>query len=144
MLHEVVMWAMANAPSPAPASANSSNVGDAINSALPFVNYGVIGVLLTLIASKKIFIPKWVLDDAEKKHVETAKEAEAAHAAQLALKDQQIASLVADKDELKVSNSQLQQVTREQLLPALVESNRLINLYVEVLARRANRTAGDD
>lgn len=129
------------------AATDTTGTGSPIDLILPYLNLGIIVVLVLLFATKTGIVPKWSLDDAEKRHetentdqdTQHARELadkEAAHARELALKDAQLTGLQTDKDELKRTNEQLTRVAQEQFLPALIEANRLTALYVDTIARR--------
>lgn len=92
---------------------------------LPFVNFGVIGVLVVMLVSKRWVVPKYTLDDLKD-----------AHARELVVKDAIIEGQAADIKELKAANADLQDLTREQVIPALVRANQLSADYVAELAKR--------
>jgi hypothetical protein len=113
--------------------------GEAPNPLDPYqslINVGIIGVLVVLIVTKTGFVPKWVLDDAERRAVQDATDAQAQHDRVVSLLQAQIDQLKHDRSELKAANDQITRVTQDQFLPALIEANRLTALYVETLARR--------
>lgn len=103
----------------------------ALDILLPFINFGLIAVLLIMAVKKVGFVPKWTLDDLKE-----------AHERELKVKDQVIAGKDADLRELKEANSALQMLTREQVIPALVRSNQLSADYVQQLAERSNTGRG--
>jgi hypothetical protein len=107
-----------------------------IDSFLPYLNFGLLGLLVVVLASKKIFVPKWTLDDTITQHTAAMTALQESHKRELEAKDLIIKGLERDKDELKATNTSLQALTRDQFLPALIEANRLTALYVDTLARQ--------
>lgn len=88
------------------------------------IQYGLIGLLLVAILTKKFVVPRWTYDEG------------------LSQKDVVIAEkdrIIADKDddirELKESLNALQALTREQMIPALVRANQLSAEYVAEIAQ---------
>lgn len=124
----------------AASNTDTSTGSDVINQLLPFLNFGIVGVLVVLIATKRVFVPKWSLDDLRETHEVAIKSLEDSHARELAARDTQIGALEEDKRELKGTNEKLTQLTQEKILPALFEANRLAALQVEVITRRVNGT----
>jgi hypothetical protein len=96
-----------------------------IDAFLPFLNFGIIGILVVMLVSKRWVVPKYTLDDLM-----------VAHQRELAVKDALIEGYRADIAELKEINNQLQNLTREQMIPALVRANQLSADYVAELAKR--------
>jgi ABC-type sugar transport system ATPase subunit len=89
--------------------------------------FGIFGlVFFDVFITRKVFIPKWAKDDAE-----------AAKDAIIAIRDEEITEKKEDIKELKASLAQLQNLTREQMLPALVRSNQLSADYLQEITRRA-------
>lgn len=113
-----------------------------LDTLLPYLNLGLITVLVLLFVTKTGIVPKWSLDDSDKRHRNEMADKDAAHSRELALKDAQIAALQNDKDELRRTNEQLTRVAQEQFLPALIEANRLTALYVDTIARRQAGSRG--
>lgn len=107
-----------------------------VNTIATFAQFGLLGIFFVMLISKKFVVPKWTLDAQDENHKRELADKETAHSRELAIKDQQIASLEADKRELKKNLDDLQVLTRDQMLPAMIESNRLTAAYVETLARR--------
>jgi hypothetical protein len=114
----------------AAAGDNSGNV--VLDQYLPFVNFGVLGILIVLLVSKKWLIPAWTLEDIKETHER-----------ELGVKDAVIADKDEDIKELKESLNALQALTREQVIPALVRANQLSADYVAELARRSRVDARD-
>lgn len=110
--------------------------GDVISQLLPFLNFGVVGLLVILIATKRVFVPKWTLDDMKETQEQYAQEREDAHEREITQMNAQILNLENDKKELKTANEKLTQLTQDKILPALFEANRLAALQVEVISRR--------
>jgi hypothetical protein len=103
-----------------------------IDQILPFLNFGIIGILVVLIVSKKWLVPAWTLEELKETHDR-----------ELAQKDSVIADKDEDLKELKESTAALQALTREQVIPALVRANQLSADYVAELARRSRLDARD-
>lgn len=105
---------------------------------VPYLNLGVIVVLVIMTATKKGFIPKWVLEDEETAHASAITELKAAH-------DREVASEIARREaaelreeEYKRINADLQTYQRDQLQPALIETTRVVSAYVQALARKGD------
>lgn len=107
-----------------------------VNTIATFAQFGLLGIFFVMLISKKFVVPKWTLDSLDENHKRELADKEESHNRELAIKDQQIASLEADKRELKKNLDDLQDLTRQQMLPAMIEANRLTAAYVETLARR--------
>lgn len=108
-----------------------------INTIATFAQFGLLGIFFVMLISKKFVVPKWTLDTQDENHQRELSDKEQAHVRELSIKDQQIASLETDKRELKKNLDDLQNLTRDQMLPAMIEANRLTAAYVDALARRA-------
>lgn len=87
--------------------------------------YGLLAVFVILLLSRKYITPTYTLTDL-KEHYER----------ELAGKDDIIAATRADVAELKKTVADLQALTSEKMIPALVQSNTLSAAYVNELARR--------
>jgi len=87
-----------------------------------FLQFGLLGVVFLCVVLRKYIVPEWSL-----RQLEDQRDAE------LKAKDEQIASLRADKAELKESLDQLQDLTRTEIIPALVRANQLQSAYVAEL-----------
>lgn len=120
------------------AAEGTTSGSPAIDLILPFVNLGVIVVLVIMVVTKNGFVPKWSLDDAERRNEEQVRQLNESHAREMAAKEDQIDALQADKKELKDTNEELQNLARDRLLPALIESSRLAAAYVAELQRRGS------
>lgn len=107
-----------------------------VNTIATFAQFGLLGVFFVMIISRKFIVPKWTLDTLEESHTREIENREQAHARELAIKDAQLATMETDKRELKKNLDDLQDITRQQLLPAMIEANRLTAAYVDTLARR--------
>lgn len=91
------------------------------------VQFGMFGlVFFDVFVTRKFFIPKWSKDEAITGKDEL-----------IALRDEVIAEKNADIAELKTSLAKLQDITRDQILPALVRSNQLSADYVQEITHRA-------
>lgn len=118
------------------ADASSSGNSVDISTIASFAQFGLLGIFFLMLISKKFVVPKWTLDTLEESHARLVADRDQAHVREIAVKDQQLASLEADKKELKKNLDDLQQLTRQQMLPAMIEANRLTAAYVDTLARR--------
>jgi len=107
-----------------------------VNTIATFAQFGLLGIFFAMIISRKFIVPKWTLDTLEENHNREIENKDEAHARELAIKDAQLAMIEADKRELKKNLDDLQELTRQQLLPAMIEANRLTAAYVDTLARR--------
>jgi len=92
-----------------------------------FAQFGLLGVIFLMIVSKKWIVPKWALDDAR-----------AAYERELRAKEDVIAQQRADIIDLKNTVHELQDLTKERMIPALVQANALSAAYVQELSRRAS------
>jgi hypothetical protein len=127
---------------------SSNETGSAVlDSLLPYLNLGIVVVLVLMFVTKTGIVPKWTLDESERRHkqerdddqhdhLRELQSKDGAHQRELAAKDSAIQLLERDKEELKRTNEQLTRVAQEQFLPALIEANRLTALYVDTIARR--------
>lgn len=113
-------------------------VNNPIAGFLPYLNLGVIVLLVIMAATKKGFIPKWVLDDQEKAHADAVAATEAAHERELAAEKARADAAEAREEEYKQLNRDLQAYQRDQLQPALIETTRVVSAYVQALARKGD------
>lgn len=109
---------------------------------IPYLNLGVIVVLVIMAATKKGFIPKWVLDDQEKTSAASLDELKRAHAAELAAVAARADAAEKRESEYKQLNADLQTYQRDQLQPALIETTRVVSAYVSALAKRGGSVDG--
>lgn len=100
--------------------------------------FGLLGIFFIMLISKKYVVPKWTLDALEVTHAARIKDKDEAHARELALRDANQAATEKREEELKKNLNDLQDLTRQQMLPAMIEANRLTALYVDILAKRAS------
>jgi hypothetical protein len=87
--------------------------------------YGLLAVFVILILSRKYIVPYYTLTDLKETHER-----------ELATKDDIISATRADVAELKQTVANLQALTSEKMIPALVQANTLSAAYVNELARR--------
>lgn len=88
------------------------------------LQFGLIGLLLAAVLTKKFVVPRWTYDEAlTQKDVVIAE------------KDRVLADKDDDIQELKESLNSLQALTREQMIPALVRANQLSAEYVAEIAQ---------
>lgn len=103
---------------PADPSPTGSSTLDTIT---PFLNLGIVGLMIIMFISRKGIVPEWVL-----------KEAEARHEREMAKKDEDIAELkrlVADSTRLY----------NDQVVPAFTRSIDVNREYVELLREERER-----
>lgn len=105
-----------------------------------YAQFGLLGVFFVMLISKKYVVPKWTLDALEASHERELKDKAEAHAREVAIRDQQLATAEKRETDLKKNLDDLQDLTRQQMLPAMIEANRLTALYVDTLARRGMGT----
>lgn len=99
----------------------SSDSGGSFNFITPFLNVGLIGVLLLMFVLRKGIVPEWVLKQAEERHQR-----------ELSAKD-------ADITELKRLVAESTKMYNDQVVPAFTRSIDVNREYVELL-RRQNDT----
>jgi len=89
------------------------------------IQFGFLGaVFIDVVGTHKFLIPRW-----------TQSQVEEGHARELKLKDDIITRQQQDIAELKESNRSLQELTRERMLPALIQATDVSRAYVTELAR---------
>lgn len=89
--------------------------------------FGIFGLaFFDLLVTRKVLVPKW-----DKEQMVTAKDET------ISDRDKTIEEKNEDIKELKGSLAQLQTLTRDQILPALVRANQLSADYVQEITRRA-------
>lgn len=109
---------------------------DVGNLIAPILSTGLVGVILIMLLFEVGFITKKSADRERAALV-------ASHVTELASKDQIIETLRQDVAEVKESNKGLQELTREKLLPALVQATDVSRAYVGELARLNERRRDD-
>lgn len=110
-------------------SGSSIDVGNLI---APILSTGLVGVILVMLMFEIGIMTK---KSAERERVAL----QASHESEMATKDQIIEQLKGDVVELKESNKGLQELTREKMLPALVQATDVSRAYVNELARLNER-----
>jgi hypothetical protein len=116
----------------------ASDSGIDLSQIAQIAQFGLLGVFFVMLISKKYVVPKWTLDSLEETHARELKDKDDAHARELALRDVITAESAKREAELKKNLDELQDLTqRQQMLPAMIEANRLTALYVETLAKRS-------
>lgn len=98
-----------------------------ITQLINYAQYGLLGLFFVLILLKKFIVPAYTLVDLKESHER-----------ELRVKDDIIDSLRKDIVELKDSVADLQKLTSDKMIPALVQANSLSAAYVQELARRGN------
>lgn len=107
------------------ASAPSTVGGvDLQNLLTPILSTGVVGVVLIMLIFEVGVVTKKSLD-----RMETS------HGQELSAKDKIIEGQAADIIELKAANQGLQDLTRDKMIPALVQATEVSRAYVAELAR---------
>lgn len=125
MLTDLIIWtATPNPVTPTDGGAGSGGSLDLTN-IFTFAQFGLLGVFFVMLVSKRFVVPKWTLDDLKD-----------AHDRELKVKDEIIAGQRQDILELKKTVADLQALTSEKMIPALVQANTLSAAYVAELARR--------
>lgn len=120
-------------------AAESAPTGiDPISQLIPYLNLGVIVILVIMAVTKKGFIPKWVLDDTNAAHDKVVTELKEAHARELAQEKERADATEKREEEYKRLNQDLQNYQRDQLQPALIETTRVVSAYVQALARKGD------
>jgi hypothetical protein len=89
-----------------------------IDTLLPFLNLGVIVVIVLMVVTKTGLVPKWSLDDAQTQH------------------DRELNDLKAQLAALKADNDKLADTMLSQAIPALTEANRLSAQWLDYQNRR--------
>lgn len=103
---------------------------------IPYLNFGLIVVLLIMAVRKIGFVPRWTLDDQAEEQVKVVAAKDEAHAAITTELRERLKAAEADRNELKEANAALLKYQRDELGPALIESSRIIARYVDALSRR--------
>jgi uncharacterized protein YacL (UPF0231 family) len=85
-----------------------------------FLQFGLLGVVFLCIVMKKFIVPEWTLTALKDQYE-----------AQIKVKEDQISALKDDKEELKVTAEQLQKLTRDEMIPALVVANQMAAEHVQ-------------
>lgn len=127
--HPLAIIVLASTP---PASNDNSTAITLPVGIVSVVQLGFVGaVLFDVVGTHKFLVPRWTLDKVEEKHDD-----------ELRLKDDLITSLQSDVQELKLATSELQKVSNEKLMPALIQATEVSRAYVSELARRATIDPG--
>ena len=108
-----------------PTSLVSTNVFDPASLVAPILSTGLVGVVLVMLIFEIGLVTKKSLERAL-----------ASFQAELALKDEVIKGKDADLADLKVVNADLQRLTSEKMIPALVQATEVSRAYVSELAKR--------
>lgn len=111
---------------------------DPVAQLIPYLNLGVIVILVIMAVTKKGFIPKWVLDDTIAANDKVITELKEAHARELGQEKERADSAEKREAEYKQLNHDLQNYQRDQLQPALIETTRVVSAYVQALARKGD------
>jgi hypothetical protein len=116
---------------------NMSTGSATLDSLLPFVNLGVLAVVVIMVITRRGFIPAWSLTDAERGRERELQEMKAQYDRAISFLREQVDQLERERRELRDQVDALSRNASEQVLPALLEANRITALYVDALARRA-------
>lgn len=145
LIHTLITLAADPSPIPSPTGGGSEGGGFNLdlNQIFTFAQFGLLGVFFVMLISKKYVVPKWTLDSLEETHKRELEDKDKAHERELAIRDQQLANSEQREKDLKKNLDDLQDLTRQQMLPAMIEANRLTALYVDTLARRSGSGGGD-
>ena len=103
------------------AAATAVNVGGLdLTQIFTFAQFGLLGVFFVMLVSKKFVVPKWTLDDLKE-----------AHERELLVKDDIVTGQKEDLIELRKNVRDLQALTSEKMIPALVQefANARIGIY---------------
>lgn len=111
------------------AADNTTNSGLSFDAIGPFVNVGIVGVILLCIVFKKFFVPEWVLKEAETRHQRERDEATVRHQREMDAKE-------ADIVELKKMVADGAKQLNDQVIPAFTRSIDVNREYVELLRAR--------
>lgn len=141
-IHAFLVLAEAT-PSPAPSEGGSGGFSLDLSQIFTFAQFGLLGVFFVMLISKKYVVPKWTLDSLEETHKRELEDKDKAFARELVLRDATAAESTRREADLKKNLDDLQDLTRQQMLPAMIEANRLTALYVDTLARRGGSGGGD-
>lgn len=125
-------------PSPSGGGSGGGGLQLDLNQIFTFAQFGLLGVFFVMLISKKYVVPKWTLDSLEESHKRELEDKDKAYAREIAIRDQQLAASEQRERDLKKNLDDLQDLTRQQMLPAMIEANRLTALYVDTLARRGS------
>ena len=129
-------------PAPTPTDSGGGSTGLDLTQIATFAQFGLLGIFFVMLVSKKFVVPKWTLDSLEETHARELKDKDDAHARELAIRDANAAATERREVELKRNLDDLQDLTRQQMLPAMIEANRLTALYVDTLAKRGGSSGG--
>jgi hypothetical protein len=97
------------------------NIADVLN----YAQYGLLGIFVVLILRGAYVVPKYSLTNLKE-----------GHERELKVKDELIESLRSDLRELKAANNDLQRLTSEKMIPALVQATAVSQAYVAELAQK--------
>lgn len=114
------------------AASDSSSSIDLTSLLAPILSTGIVGVVLIMLIFEVGLITKRSADREQESLA-------AAHAAEVAVKDELIDGLQQDARELKAANTALQTLTQDKMIPALVQATEVSRAYVTELARRNDR-----
>lgn len=127
MLVDVALAVASPAPVVSDTTGGDPSTSISLADLFSFAQFGLLGIFFVMLISKKWVVPKWTLDDLKE-----------SHARELQAKDEVVATQKADIAELKATVTELQDLTRDRMIPALVQANALSAAYVAELSRRAS------
>jgi hypothetical protein len=107
-----------------------------LDSFLPFANLGILVVLVVMVIARRGFVPSWALDDCEHSRDRELAETRAQYDRAVAFLQAQMDRVEADRQDLRRQLDVMQRTTTEQVVPVLIEANRITSLYLDTLTRQ--------
>jgi hypothetical protein len=117
------------------AAMGESTGSPVLDSFLPFINLGVLVVLVGMVITRRGFIPSWSLEDCENSRDRELSEIKAQYDRAVAFLQQQLDHVESERRDLRHQLDTLQRTTTEQVVPVLIEANRITSKYLDTLAR---------
>jgi hypothetical protein len=108
----------------------------ALDGLLPFINLGVLVVVVIMVITRRGFIPSWSLEDCQTSRDRELAEIKAQYDRAVAFLQQQLDHVEAERRDLRHQLDTLQRTTTEQVVPVLIEANRITSKYLDTLARQ--------
>jgi hypothetical protein len=110
-----------------------------LDSFLPFINLGVLVVVVGMVLTRRGFIPSWSLQDCETSRDRELAETRAQYDRAVAFLQAQMDRVEAERRDLRHQLDTLQRTTTEQVVPVLIEANRITSQYLDTLSRQQSR-----
>jgi len=98
--------------------AAESSSGVDINTLVPLLNVGFLGIIFVLLISKNFIVTKYYAEEGFRQ------------------RDEEVERLRKELDAYKSQVDELQDMARKEMVPAIVETNRLSAEYIRVLSSR--------